>query len=79
MTFFCRHCRREEPPSLIGRAPDGWLSLGRVWMGAPQGMVKLGLFCSVDCLMEQLPHIQANITRIDTHREQQEAAHARTP
>ncbi len=51
--FYCRSCGHEEIGS---RVPKGWYALAR-HTGGLEKVTRLGIYCSLDCLAEQLPRL----------------------
>jgi hypothetical protein len=53
--YFCRTCGHEEKSRMV---PKGWYGLSR-YPGGPQvsSPQRLGLYCSIECLTDQLPRI----------------------
>jgi hypothetical protein len=64
-TFFCRNevCQKEAPGDPGGRIPAGWYSLARGVGDGYSPMVKLGLFCSLDCLFGHQHILQMDADR----------------
>jgi hypothetical protein len=64
-TFFCLGCRRKETTD-TGKPPLGWLSLahlveeGSAWQMIP-AFSRLGLFCTLRCLLDRAPVIALEI------------------
>jgi hypothetical protein len=52
--FFCRTCGKEENSLTI---PEGWYLLQRK-IGDTVPNLRLGIFCSIDCIDEQLPRLR---------------------
>lgn len=52
--FFCRTCGKEERGVLV---PRGWYTLMRATGSAEQKPHRLGLYCSLRCLDEQMPRL----------------------
>ena len=51
--FYCRTCKRTEQTEDL-MVPEGWYSVHRSWRSARTGFARLGLFCSLECLLESL-------------------------
>lgn len=49
--YWCRTCGAEETGSMV---PRGWYSLTRHTAVPDRPYVRLGLFCSIDCLSQQM-------------------------
>ena len=64
-TFFCLQCRRKEDTE-DGKPPIGWLSIAQVieegstWR-AISAFSRLGLFCTLACLIKRAPIIALEI------------------
>lgn len=54
--YYCRTCGREERGTVI---PEGWYSLTRHAGSELEKPTRLGLYCSLDCLCEQMPRLAA--------------------
>lgn len=53
---FCRNCGEEQECADV---PHGWLSLRRHFVDEGQNQVahRLGLYCCLECLLEQIPRL----------------------
>jgi hypothetical protein len=53
---FCRNCGEEQESANV---PHGWLSLQRHFVDANQVQMvhRLGLYCCLECLLEQMPRL----------------------
>lgn len=66
--WYCRSCGRR---SVAVNVPAGWYSLARhtgVPMAKPQ---RLGVYCSVGCLSEELPRLQGTATALGEQWQEQ--------
>jgi hypothetical protein len=54
--YFCRNCGEEQECVDV---PHGWLSLRRHFVDGDQNQVahRLGLYCCLECLVEQMPRL----------------------
>lgn len=52
--FFCRSCGQRTVGTHV---PRGWYSLTRHAGSRPEPPIRLGLYCSVDCLSAQMPRL----------------------
>ena len=50
--FFCRACAKE---TLADRIPEGWYTINR---HTTDKSVRLGVYCSIECLISQLPRLR---------------------
>jgi hypothetical protein len=53
--WYCRSCGQERAPSR--NVPSGWYTLARHTGSAEKPMLRLGVYCSIDCLEDQLPRL----------------------
>ncbi len=53
-SYFCRTCGREQTGDAI---PKGWYTLTRHSGNATEKALRLGVYCSIDCLSDQLPRL----------------------
>ena len=58
--FYCRCCNKMAEGTADNRFPAGWYSIARSWPGNMQGVVKLGLFCSVQCIDNWMNELYAD-------------------
>lgn len=53
--YYCRSCGTEQEAQMV---PRGWYSMTRHTGQDARPSVRLGIYCSVDCLAQQLDRIQ---------------------
>lgn len=60
--YFCRTCGAVK----VGRViPRGWYGLTRHAGAVDRPMIRLGLYCSIECLAAQLPRLTGVGTALD--------------
>lgn len=65
--FYCRACKITTT-SGEGTIPQGWYSISRAWRTARNGYARLGIFCSVECLLDYGAIMKEDAKLIDDPR-----------
>lgn len=60
--FYCRTCNAKQMSRYV---PAGWYGLDRA-LGGPEKHQRLGLYCSLDCLIAMMPRLSGIADELGT-------------